>query len=82
MLPARVDIGIASELKADLMALLSIPGPIVVDASAVQRVDGAGVQLLTAFQQRARATWLNPTPPLREAIILLGLGELWGDSWK
>ena len=71
----------ATALKQSLVALKDLPQPVVIDASAVERVDTATLQLLCAFVRdrmgRDReVSWHSPSSALREASGLLGVTEL------
>jgi ABC-type transporter Mla MlaB component len=73
----------ASALKESLAGLLDEPQPITLDITALQRIDTAGLQVLTAFV-RERAThgrpveWRGTAPALTSAAQLLGLTSLLG----
>lgn len=73
------DIRGVSALTAQLRARVATPEPVVVDASAVQRVDAATMQLLVAFVRERRPLGLavqwRRSAPLDEATRLLGLGD-------
>ncbi|HSJ49424.1 MAG TPA: STAS domain-containing protein [Gammaproteobacteria bacterium] len=81
-LPATLGIARMAELHPQLDQALEKGGPLALDGSAVEQLDGAALQLLLAFQlaavQAGRAPdWRKPSPQLREAAALLGLdGEL------
>ena len=71
----------ASSLKERLAALLDEPQPVTLDVTALQRIDTAGLQLITAFvRERAgsgRAVeWQGTAPVLATAAQLLGLTSL------
>jgi ABC-type transporter Mla MlaB component len=71
----------AVALKQTLLALKTSPDPIVLDGSAVERVDTATLQLLCAFVRERlgsdkEVSWHAPSAALREASKLLGLTEL------
>ena len=71
----------ASSLKQSLNGLLEQPLPVTLDVSALQRIDTAGLQLITAFvQERARqgrsVEWHGSAPVLSSAAQLLGLTSL------
>jgi ABC-type transporter Mla MlaB component len=73
----------ASALKESLATLLDEPQPITLDITALQRIDTAGLQVLTAFvRERAshgRAVeWHGAAPALSGAAQLLGLTSLLG----
>ena len=79
-LPARLDIAAVGGLKHLLDAALASAQPPTLDASRVEHVDAAGLQLLLAFQHAnsaggASATWRDPSPALIEAAALLGITE-------
>lgn len=64
--------------KQRLLAALQVEADLLVDASAVAEVDGAGVQLLLAAQKEAvelggGLTLQSATPPLIEALMLTDL---------
>lgn len=81
-LPATLGIAQLAELHPQLDQALEKGGPLALDGSAVEQLDGAALQLLLAFQlaavQAGRVPdWRKPSPQLREAAALLGLdGEL------
>ncbi len=68
----------AEALKATLAPLLEQPQDVVIDASAVQRIDTATLQLLVAFvvtraaAQRA-VRWRAPSEALVSSAARLGL---------
>lgn len=75
----------ASTLKESLAALLDEPQPITLDITALQRIDTAGLQVLTAFiRERAghgrTVEWRGTAPALTSAAQLLGLTSLLGLS--
>jgi ABC-type transporter Mla MlaB component len=68
----------ASTLKANLAALLEEPQPVTLDITALQRIDTAGLQVITAFvRERAKhareVDWQGSAPVLATAARLLGL---------
>jgi ABC-type transporter Mla MlaB component len=71
----------ASSLKAQLARLIDEPLPVTLDISALQRIDTAALQLITAFV-RERAghgrplQWHGTAPVLASAARLLGLTML------
>lgn len=82
LLPAELSIYTAAELHPQWLAWASRDGgarpDALVDATAVDQVDGAGVQLLVALQRclAARGCTLRllaPSRPLRDACDALGL---------
>lgn len=82
-LPASLVIAQIGELKSMLTDVLGTARPVTLDATAVDQVDGAGMQLLFAFGQAAQAQgcvthWKNPPPCLQDAAALLGMAEVLG----
>jgi phospholipid transport system transporter-binding protein len=78
VLPARFTIVEVANIKHKLEAALDSGKSIQLDASRVERVDTAALQLLLAFWRVAPdegvgITWLSPTPPLISAARELGL---------
>jgi anti-anti-sigma regulatory factor len=74
------DLGIerASDLKEQLLAQLESGRSVVLDGSQVERVHGAGLQLLAAFvrerEEAGRKTRIDsPTPALVDAARVLAL---------
>jgi anti-anti-sigma regulatory factor len=68
----------AAELKARLLATVSATNRVIIDGVAVQRIDAAGLQLLTAFALREAAAgrrieWRASSDELRRAAARLGL---------
>jgi ABC-type transporter Mla MlaB component len=73
----------ASTLKQSLASHLDEPQPITLDITALQRIDTAGLQVLTAFvRERAgqgrKVEWRGSAPALTSAAQLLGLTSLLG----
>ena len=73
----------ASTLKESLAGLIDEPLPITLDITALQRIDTAGLQVLTAFvRERAdhgRAIeWRGTAPALTAVAQLLGLTSVLG----
>lgn len=71
-------IGTAAELHAQLGEALASSDPVVLDATAVTRLDTSGLQLLQAFVEARDANdgpwqWANVSEALRTAAALLGL---------
>lgn len=58
-LPARLDMSVAAQLRADLIALAGRE-PLWLDAGAVQHVDAAGLQLLLALLRSRHRRGLSP----------------------
>ena len=80
-LTAECLVGGAGALKESLASLLDEPRPITLDITSLQRIDTAGLQVLTAFvRERAghgRAVeWQGAAPALTAAAHLLGLTSL------
>jgi len=70
-----------AQLRSDLAAPLATGKPVIIDASRLERIDTAGLQLLAAFcidclEQGIVFAWKQQPPVLEEAIRLLGLGAL------
>lgn len=75
----------AGQLKQDLVSVLDAIEPVLIDASAVERIDTTTAQLLYAFvrdrtAQGGEVAWTGVNPALREAIDCLGvsLGAAYG----
>lgn len=82
-LPAQLDIANAGELKQLLTDAFATQAPLQLDASAVERVDTAGMQLLLAFCSTAQAQgrpaeWKKTSPQLHDAARLLGMAAALG----
>ncbi len=81
-LPEQMSIQEVGELHAVLRDMLDAGGGIHLDASGVESVDGAGIQLLAAFFKEAVAHQISVewaggvSPTLVEAADVLGLREL------
>ena len=80
-LAATCTIREAAELKQQLFAHLVAPQPLLIDASAVERIDSSGVQLLVAFsldcmERGINFGWAGRSPALHRAIHLLGVAPL------
>lgn len=77
MLPPQLDIRHVADLQQALLTA-GEGGPPMLDASAVERVDTAGVQLLASAllaEPRAAVGLSDTSAPLREALVALGLAE-------
>lgn len=73
--------GEAEDLKAGLLRLLDDSRAVVLDVSALQRIDTAGLQLLAAFVRDRRTAgyrveWRGRAPALESAAGLLGLRRM------
>ena len=80
-LAAECTVADAGTLKSGLSKLLDAPGTVALDISAVQRIDTAGMQLLTAFVldrmvQDRDVEWFGFAPALAAAATLLGLNSI------
>ena len=80
-LPADVGIDQAAALHAELAPLLAQAAPVRIDASEVQRIHGAALQLFCLFCRDRRASggvveFLRPSTSLRQAAALLGASTL------
>ena len=68
----------ASSLKKRLAGFLDQPLPVTLDVNSLQRIDTAGLQLITAFVRERAARgrsveWHGSAPALTTAAQLLGL---------
>ena len=73
----------AASLKKNLTALLDEPLAVTLDITALQRIDTAALQVITAFvRERAGhgrpVQWQGSAPALTIAARLLGLTSLLG----
>ena len=78
-----LEIADARHLYSELNAALADAKALVLDASRVQRVDTAALQLLAAFARATHAAglplrWHAASAALCEAVALLGLNEALG----
>lgn len=69
----------AAELRERLLAAIEA-GPLVLDGSAVERVDSAGLQLLVSLQRSLAArgetlTYRGVSTALADAATVLGVGD-------
>ena len=76
-----LDVSLVADFKMLLQQASGQNSPIVLDASQLERIDGAGLQLMTAFFQEAAesglsVSWKNPTDALINAVDLTGLKEV------
>ncbi len=81
VLPGQLGIQDVGELHGLLRDMLDAGGEIRFDASAVDNVDGAGMQLLAVFFKEAvthgiQVEWRGVSNTLAEAAGVLGLREL------
>lgn len=82
-LGAELRIGNARALQATLCEALAVGGEIMLDATAVQTADSAGLQLLYAFVRDSKArgvvvSWQLAQPSLRRDAALLDLDRIMG----
>jgi ABC-type transporter Mla MlaB component len=80
-LAAECTVSDASSLKERLAGLLDEPLTVTLDVTALQRIDTAGLQVITAFvRERAghgrTVEWQGTAPVLTTAAQLLGLTSL------
>jgi phospholipid transport system transporter-binding protein len=77
---AECTVADAGALKSGLAKLLDDSGVVTLDVSAVQRIDTAGLQVITTFvreraSQGRQVEWRGTTPALVAAAKLLGLSS-------
>jgi phospholipid transport system transporter-binding protein len=82
-LPAECLISSVDEIKAGLLQRLDSTDSVTIDASAVQRIDTASLQVLAAFARDRRAAglpfaWSGVPAPVSDAAALLNLTETLG----
>jgi anti-anti-sigma regulatory factor len=73
----------AEAFKVALTAAEDSSGDFIVDASSVERIDTAGLQLLLGFAARLklmdrRLVWQGVSPAVRQGAAQLGLGSALG----
>jgi ABC-type transporter Mla MlaB component len=83
VLAANCSVKDAASLKTSLCAVANESAAVTLDASAVERVDTATMQLLCAFARDRNArkqsiVWRGQSQALHDAIRLLGVGPLLG----
>ena len=76
-----LDISVVHELYQTLQQVVETSNPLVIDATNVERIDTAGLQLLCAFMQHAQdrsitVQWHQPAPAVYDAARLLDLEGL------
>ncbi|EPH6095096.1 STAS domain-containing protein [Vibrio cholerae] len=76
-----LDIAHVQECKQQLLPWMSQEAPIVIDGSAVARVDAAGLQLLASLFITAQHNWQQIhfeqlSDVLAEGLALLGMADL------
>jgi ABC-type transporter Mla MlaB component len=69
-----------SELIVSVRRVFDMEGQINIDASKLERVDGAGLQLLCmlfkeAYKQHLTLAWVNATEPLCMAADIMGVTD-------
>jgi len=77
-LAAECTVSDAGSLKESLAGLVDQPQAVTLDVSALQRIDTAGLQVITAFVLERAANgrpveWQGTAPVLATAAQLLGL---------
>ncbi|HVO48121.1 MAG TPA: STAS domain-containing protein [Steroidobacteraceae bacterium] len=77
-LPIDCMVADAAALKESLAGLVGDSRPVTLDVAALQRIDTAAMQLLTAFvrerdRKGLRVEWQGSAPALSNAARLLGL---------
>ena len=82
-LPEECVIASAAELQSQLLKRLGDKASVRIDASAVQRVDSAALQVLAAFARDRRAEgrgveWVSVPDSLTDAASLLSLTDALG----
>jgi len=82
-LAAECTVSDAGSLKERLTGLLDEPQAVTLDVTALQRIDTAGLQVITAFVRDRGAhgravVWQGTAPALTAAAQLLGLTSLLG----
>jgi ABC-type transporter Mla MlaB component len=80
-LAAECTVADAGSLKSGLAKLLDAAGTVALDISAVQRIDTAGLQVLTAFVLDRMVLdrdveWVGHAPVLTAAATLLGVNSI------
>lgn len=76
----QLNISLVTEMKAELEAALASNETVALDASNVESVDTAALQLLVAFIQQAslrgpRAEWHQPSEAFLATVKLMGLND-------
>lgn len=80
-LPPVLTIHEAEQVKADLVEMMQLPGPVALDGGAVERVDTAGLQLLASLIKSCRSdvrafSWTGWSPEFERAAQILGLSNI------
>lgn len=76
-----LDVSVVMDFRALILQAMVAEGEIVLDASHLERIDGAALQLLTALfkdadQAKHAIRWQAPSQALINAGKLSGLGEV------
>lgn len=76
-----LDVSMLSDFKTLLHQAAGQNSPIALDASQLERVDGAALQLMAAFFVEAQesglsVTWRSPSDALKNAANLTGLDQI------
>ncbi len=76
-----MDIASMAEFHSRLMTVISLKQAVELDASQIERVDTAALQVLSSFVQDVHAQqqsmhWKNPSEVLCRSAALLGLSRL------
>jgi len=79
----NIDISDAEKLLEDLRATLDSASQVEIDASKVERIDTAALQLFLAFilasqQQGLEVVWSGVSEPMLAAANILGIAEAMG----
>jgi anti-anti-sigma regulatory factor len=78
VLSADCTVAASAALKAGLLAVLQHPAAVTLDIASVQRIDTAGIQLVTAFVRERESIglqvqWRGTGPAFTSAARLLGV---------
>jgi anti-anti-sigma regulatory factor len=81
ILSADCTVAESAALKSGLLEVLREPAPVTIDIASVQRIDTAGVQLLTAFVRERdslglKVEWRGAAPAFTSAARLLGVASV------
>lgn len=82
-LGSSLDITVVADVQTRLRQALDAGSGIALDGGGLDRVDGAGLQLLAAFAKHARdanipVNWCAVSPCLEQSAHLCGLGSCLG----
>ena len=83
ILSADCTVAASAALKADLLEALPHRRPVTLDIASVQRIDTAGIQLVTAFVRERESLglhveWRGTAPAFTSAARLLGVAGALG----